>query len=1116
MNELPKLARRADAATEAKRFDFFFNRLDTCLRKGRGFSLFQADAGHVTEFAEGCERRGLKPLTVALSALEEGLAHLPGSGSPVPPASQEFVVVIQDVSYDEFMQMASQVADRLIFPLWFRRIPICFFSWLDRAAYSSQPVKGENIHKDISGVIRGLLAEQVLTLLERSNYQVDSPAEFESDESGVPITQAEGKLRAALDAHGLAYQTQVRLGRQVVDFLVQVQNKPVVVECENRINPESEKTTTLAGYPLCRLSAAEIEADVERCVRAVQGAIHYRTLPAYSLDNDLDSSQAQAIASVSGPIRVLAPAGSGKTKTLVNRILHLLNQGITAERILALAFNKKARDEMQDRLDRRGVRDVDVRTFHSFGYEIVREALGWTFSAADKKTAKALMRAAIQEHTELPALRNQDPLDAFLGGLRQAKMELRPLSTVTVEYGDKLYPLEPIFYSYLKKQASASFLDFDDMIYLAVRLLLENGALRRSYQSRFAYMLVDEFQDLNEAQLLLLQIICLPENNIFAVGDDDQMIYGFRGADVKHIVEFEKRFPVATTHVLNTNYRSSRMVVRHANWLIRNNRDRVPKDIRARKDAQPGRFDVAGGISLLEQARQAAEWLAEHRSQNSLSWRDYAVLYRYNAYEYPLALMLDAFSIPHTPVPTGQLFKSMVGMDVYSYLQVLLFPQEARASDFERILKRPNKFLTNQLISQAKDWTTFLALPQLPTLRGWERKKLTDFIGLLERSSQLARGADGLADEKDASQSSLDSFPAHWATAQHPGTALPIREDSSPAQTPIPQTSATVSQPQRDGTQSRADSDHAQTATPSSQADASPVNKTPPHAQSAAECLQMLQTDFGLAEFYHEQSRIADDLDQASNEGLLEVMIAMAGRYKTPLDFYQFLDKSIADHEAERERENGDGGTEREEAGGNQVQLSTIHRVKGQEFRNVVYFNLSQNSSDARQPDFVEEERRVAYVAATRPKDDLLVTFSITKPSDFLREIALNPKYGAVEDDDLQRSITSTGLRIERSNVVLKQLEARKQEQIASFRELKRTKNEKRSGWLQGLLNRIQLWRIDRALARIEASEAQIKTHKETNVTLLEHELQAMQEEARMRAVLLGKNSSPRTHNNVF
>jgi len=846
MNELPGFSPRENPEVPLS-FDFFFDRLDTCLRKGRGFSLFQADERCLSEFAEGCERRGLAPLAVHLSTLEEGLGRLPGSAP--------FVVLIQDLSYAEFFEMASPIADRLVFPLWFRRTPICFFSRLEREAYESQPISSEDIHKDVSRVIQALLVEQALTLLERSNYQIASPEQLEPDSPKIQFTPLEEKIRRALEAHRFSYQPHLRLGRQVVDFLVEVQNKQVVVECESRTyqGPDGnrDQNTSLAGYPLCRLSASEIDADPEKCIRTLQEAIHYRILPAHAIDEDLDPSQRQGIASVSGPIRVLAPAGSGKTKTLVNRILHLLNQGVAADRILALAFNKKARDEMQDRLERRGVRDVDVRTFHSFGYEVVREGLGWTFSSTHQKTAKALMRAAIQEHTELPALRNRDPLDAFLGGLRQAKMELPPLSTVTVEYGDKIYPLEPIFYSYLKKQANASFLDFDDMIYLAVRLLLENRSLRRAYQSRFTFVLVDEFQDLNEAQLLLLQIIGLPENNIFAVGDDDQMIYGFRGADVKHIVEFEKRFPVASTHILNTNYRSSRMIVRHASWLIRHNRDRVPKDIQARKDAQPGRFEVAGYPSLLEQAAYAAKWLAEHKKKNNLNWRDYAVLYRYNVYEYPVALILDALGIPHTPVATGQLFKSTVGMDVYSYLQVILFPQEAKPSDFERILKRPNKFLTNQLIAQAKDWTSFLGLRQLTTLREWERQKLEDFTTRIEGFSQTAQAGE----------------------------------------------------------------------------------------ISAVDCLQTVKTEFGLAEFYHEQSRISDDLDQASNEGLLEVMIAMAGSYKTPLAFYQFLCKSIADQVAHPAEDDKNGTNQREQARGNEVYLSTIHRAKGREFRNVVYFN---------------------------------------------------------------------------------------------------------------------------------------------------------------------------------
>ena len=166
---------------------------------------------------------------------------------------------------------------------------------------------------------------------------------------------------------------------------------------------------------------------------------------------------------------MLAPAGSGKTKTLVNRILNLLNKDVSGEKILALAFNKKARDEMQERLERKGIRDIEVRTFHSLGYEIVRESMGWTFSgSAHKNISRDLMLTAIRQHTELPALRNKDPLDIFLGGLRRAKMDLSPLPTMTVEYGERVYPFEPIFYSYLQAQLDRNYLDFDDMIYLAL------------------------------------------------------------------------------------------------------------------------------------------------------------------------------------------------------------------------------------------------------------------------------------------------------------------------------------------------------------------------------------------------------------------------------------------------------------------------------------------------------------------------------------------------------------------------------------------------------------------------------------------------------------------------
>ncbi len=488
---------------------------------------------------------------------------------------------------------------------------------------------------------------------------------------------------------------------------------------------------------------------------------------------------------------------------------------------------------------------------------------------------------------------------------------------MTVEYGERVYPFEPIFYSYLKAQLDRNFLDFDDMIYLALRVLLENSTLRHAYQSRFEFVLVDEFQDLNQAQLLLLQVLSLPENNVFAVGDDDQMIYGFRGAEVKHIIEFDKRFPVSSSHVLNTNYRSSRMIVRHTGWLIDHNTDRVRKNIQPRSGAQQGSFEISGHASIFEQAKFMGQWLAEHKKKNMLKWSDYAVLYRYNAFQFPVALVLDSLNVPHTPLSGQHLFQTQVGKDIYAYLQVILSPSEATPVDFERVLKRPNKYFTNQLIAGARNWNAFLRLPQGSNLRGWEREKLIDLSARIEKFSKLAR---------------------------------------TPEISPI-------------------------------------------------DFMQALKMDFALSDFYRDQSRLSDDLDQANEEDLLEVIIALSENFQTISDFYQFVCKSIDNEELEPQTNSSDDRNQKDE-----VYLGTIHRAKGKEFRNVVYFNLSKTGAASEK--LREEERRVAYVGATRPKDSLLITFSSAKLSKFLAEISLNPKFEGFEAEELDRKSNSVKLRL--------------------------------------------------------------------------------------------------------
>jgi DNA helicase-2/ATP-dependent DNA helicase PcrA len=333
---------------------------------------------------------------------------------------------------------------------------------------------------------------------------------------------------------------------------------------------------------------------------------------------------------------------------------------------------------MQNRLQEKGIYSSEIRTFHSFGYKIVRESFNWKFQDnGNRRTKRNLLRNAVSKKYPIPARRNRDPIDVFQDALRQAKMELIPLEEIKVEYENKIYPFQEVFLNYIESQKQISFMDFDDMIYLAIRALLDDDLLREQYQDKFEYILVDEYQDLNQAQLILLHLISLPENNIFVVGDDDQMIYGWRGAEIRHILDFNKRYSITKNIVLSTNYRSSKKIIRHAKWLINHNQERVAKEIRPRKGAKSGNFELTVHNTLWEQAKAAADWILVNHSKHELRWNDFAILFRYNAFQFPLAMALDQVKIPHSPVMGEHLFQTKVGEDVFAYLSIILHPSEA-------------------------------------------------------------------------------------------------------------------------------------------------------------------------------------------------------------------------------------------------------------------------------------------------------------------------------------------------------------------------------------------------------------------------------------------------------
>jgi len=471
--------------------------------------------------------------------------------------------------------------------------------------------------------------------------------------------------------------------------------------------------------------------------KSLSGSSNRPTPSSAPLDADLDASQMRAVASGSGPVRVLAPAGSGKTKTLTNRIIHLIGGGVPPERVLALAFNKKAADEMASRLSARGIPvaarlshpGVVVRTFHGLGYEFIRREFGWQFRReSEEEILRRMMETAVSRHHRLERKRNQDPLDPFLAALKPCKLDLVPLDDVTVETEEQEIPFRPLFEDLLQLQMKEKFCTFDDMIYLAVRLLLDRSRLRREMQDRFDFVLVDEFQDLNRAQLLMMQMLALPKNNLFVVGDDDQMIYGWRGADIRHILEFTERYAGAHDVTLTTNYRSTRAIVRHSRWLIEHNRQRVAKDIGAAPGAPDGGIEIYLSPSLWKQAQQVADWIQRAGQSRQNRWDDLAVLFRYHAYKYLVAILLDAAGVPHTPVDGRSLAQTAVGRDLYAYLNIILHPDTAPGEAVRRTLKRPNKYITSHFILGINSWEQLERAVLDADLEEWMRLHIEQFL----------------------------------------------------------------------------------------------------------------------------------------------------------------------------------------------------------------------------------------------------------------------------------------------------------------------------------------------------------------------------------------------------
>ncbi len=346
----------------------------------------------------------------------------------------------------------------------------------------------------------------------------------------------------------------------------------------------------------------------------------------------LNSEQLKAVNHIDGPMLVLAGAGSGKTKVLTNRIARLIEEGVSPSNILAITFTNKAAKEMKDRITRLvGVTayNIQISTFHSLGLRILKEnysLLGYdkNFTIIDSDDVLTIIKKIMKELNLSKDYYNPREIKNKISSAKNAIMSVEDFSKV--EFDHKVVEVYKI---YTKKLKQGNSVDFDDLLILPIKLFKTYPNVLEEYQDRYKYILIDEYQDTNEAQYTFSKILASKYRNIFVVGDNDQAIYAFRGANYKNILNFEKDYPEAKSVVLEENYRSTKTILNAANDVIKNNKERKSKNLWSNKP-------VGDKITykLVGTEKEEASFVADEIKsllEQGVKEEDIAVLYRTNA-----------------------------------------------------------------------------------------------------------------------------------------------------------------------------------------------------------------------------------------------------------------------------------------------------------------------------------------------------------------------------------------------------------------------------------------------------------------------------------------------------
>jgi DNA helicase-2/ATP-dependent DNA helicase PcrA len=620
----------------------------------------------------------------------------------------------------------------------------------------------------------------------------------------------------------------------------------------------------------------------------------------------LNNEQKEAARHTTGPLLIVAGAGAGKTKTITHRIVNLIKEGVAPEKILAVTFTNKAAKEMRERIigeiekSAKGQEKVPfVSTFHSLGVYIIKEnarLLGLTkyFTILDESDAVSIIKDAMKELEIDPKQYEPRRMKGIISREKGKFTEIGEYSEGATDYLGRI--VARIWNLYEKRKAAENSLDFDDLLLKSVKLLKENEAVRKSYQEKWSHIHIDEYQDTNEVQYLMSKLLAQTHGNICVVGDADQNIYSWRGANLKNILNFEKDYPGTKIVLLEQNYRSTKNILEAANEIIKKNKYRPDKNLFT--DNEKGeKISIYEAIDETDEADFVATRILGLLDTSSISTHsDIAVLYRANFQSRVLEEAMLRYNIPYQVLGV-KFFERKEIKDTLAYLRAALNPDSL--SDIKRIINFPARGIGKATLAKifARDIESLPIKTQL---------KIQNFYNLLEEIK-----------EKIATSSTSDVIKF---TVKRSG----IEEEL------------------QNGTEEEAE-----------------------RLENIKE-LATLALKYNNLEAGRGVEKLLEDAALASDQDSL----------------------------IER-------GEKKEEK--NAVKLMTVHASKGLEFKGVFVTGLEdglfphQRDGDSKTKEDAEEERRLFYVAVTRAKEKLFLSFadfrtifgsrSINAPSEFLGDI---------------------------------------------------------------------------------------------------------------------------------